>query len=171
MPPAFLRPFSPLVPEQAAALCLLLAFLLLHSEPGLRRCLHCAVYPGTSGRSCEFEGLSPGAETLRCTALQATVDGSSKAQRAGLIRVGSLYVKTLSESNSTFHIRKAVCWDKPFEMCREPAREIPPMTRSCGRDLTGKANQDLRDPLDLLEHLPQNQNLSVLLFYDFHQLL
>jgi len=26
-------------------------------------------------------------------------------------------------------------------------------------------------PLDLLEHLPQNQNLSVLLFYDFHQLL
>jgi len=26
-------------------------------------------------------------------------------------------------------------------------------------------------PLDLPEHLPQNQNLSVLLFYDFHQLL
>ena len=25
--------------------------------------------------------------------------------------------------------------------------------------------------LDLPEHLPQNQNLSVLLFYDFHQLL
>ena len=25
-------------------------------------------------------------------------------------------------------------------------------------------------PLDLPEHLPQNQNLSVLLFYDFHQL-
>ena len=26
-------------------------------------------------------------------------------------------------------------------------------------------------PPDLPEHLPQNQNLSVLLFYDFHQLL
>ena len=26
-------------------------------------------------------------------------------------------------------------------------------------------------PLDLPERLPQNQNLSVLLFYDFHQLL
>ena len=25
-------------------------------------------------------------------------------------------------------------------------------------------------PLDLPEHLPQNQNLSVLLFHDFHQL-
>ena len=25
-------------------------------------------------------------------------------------------------------------------------------------------------PPDLPEHLPQNQNLSVLLFYDFHQL-
>ena len=32
----------------------------------------------------------------------------------------------------------------------------------------GKANQDSKDSLDLLEHLPQNQNLSVLLFYDFH---
>ena len=38
----------------------------------------------------------------------------------------------------------------------EPARESPPMTRSCGRDLMGKADQDSGDPLDLLEHLPQN---------------
>ena len=37
---------------------------------------------------------------------------------------------------------------------------IRPMTRSCGRDLMSKADQDLRDPLDLLEHLPPNQNLS-----------
>ena len=39
-------------------------------------------------------------------------------------------------------------------------------------DLTGKADQDSRDSLDLLEHLPQNQNLSVycLLYYAFHQL-
>ena len=69
--------------------------------------------------------------------------------------------------------------------CREPAREIPPMTRSCEgdltskasgleglpgpiphmtrscrRDLTSKADQDSRDPLYLLEHLPQTQNLS-----------
>ena len=36
------------------------------------------------------------------------------------------------------------------------------MTRSCGRGLTGKASQDSRAPLDLLEHLPPNQNLSVL---------
>ena len=35
------------------------------------------------------------------------------------------------------------------------------------RDLMSKADQDSRDPLDLLEHLPQNQNLSVLLFYVF----
>ena len=33
-----------------------------------------------------------------------------------------------------------------------------------------KVNQDSRDPLDLLKHLHQNQNLSVLLFYAFHQL-
>ena len=47
--------------------------------------------------------------------------------------------------------------------CQEPAQKIPPMTRSCGRDLTSKVDQDSRDPLDLLEHLPQNQNLSVCL--------
>ena len=35
-----------------------------------------------------------------------------------------------------------------------------------------KVDQDLRDSLELLEHLPQNQNLSVyyLLYYAFHQL-
>ena len=37
------------------------------------------------------------------------------------------------------------------------------------RDLMGKVDQDLRDPLDLLEHLPQNQNLSVLLYHASHQ--
>ena len=42
-----------------------------------------------------------------------------------MIRVGSLYVKTLSESNSTFHVRKAVCWDKPFETAIENTRRKP----------------------------------------------
>ena len=51
---------------------------------------------------------------------------------------------------------------KKMEFCQEPAWEIPPTTRSCRRDLTGKADQDSTDPLDLLEDLPQNQNLSVL---------
>ena len=75
-------------------------------------------------------------------------------------------------------------WSHRVELCplknttttfREPAREFPPMTRSCGRALTGKASQGSRTTLppnpDLPECLPPNQNLSVLLFYDFHQLL
>ena len=33
-----------------------------------------------------------------------------------------------------------------------------------------KVDQASREPLDLLEHLPQNQNLSVLLLCAFHQL-
>ena len=69
--------------------------------------------------------------------------------------------KQLLQLNSR-KINDPICW--------EPAREIPPMTRSCGRDLTSKVDQDSRDPLDLLEHLPQNRNLSVLLFCAFHQL-
>ena len=38
--------------------------------------------------------------------------------------------------------------------------ESHPWQRSCGEDLKAKANQDSRDPLDLLKHLPQNQSLS-----------
>ena len=69
-------------------------------------------------------------------------------------------------------------------------RRSHPWQRSCGEDLTGKGSsglerfprpawtstpkavQDSRDSLDLLEHLPQNQNLFVycLLYYAFHQL-
>ena len=75
-------------------------------------------------------------------------------------------------------------WDSPGKNTGvgcywEPAREIPPMTRSCegdliskalgleglpglipsmtrscGRDLMSKADQYSRDPLDLLKHLP-----------------
>ena len=55
--------------------------------------------------------------------------------------------------------------------CREPAWEFPPMTKVMWRGLTCKGESGLKGPLDLSEHLPQNQNLSVLLFYDFHQLL
>ena len=37
------------------------------------------------------------------------------------------------------------------------------------KDLTGKTDQDTKDPLAMLKHLPQNQKLSVLLFHVFHQ--
>ena len=43
--------------------------------------------------------------------------------------------------------------------CREPAREIPPMTRSCGETWRGKVSQVSRGPLP--EYLTRNQNLSV----------
>ena len=46
----------------------------------------------------------------------------------------------------------------------------PSHDKVMSRDLMSKVDQDSRDPLDLLENLPQNQNLSVLLFYAFHQL-
>ena len=49
--------------------------------------------------------------------------------------------------------------------CREPAREIPPMTRSCRGDLTGKPDQDSRDSLDLLEHLPQTKICLSTVYY------
>ena len=75
-------------------------------------------------------------------------------------------------------IRRQDSWWEKHQLlllCREPAREFPPMTRSCGRALTGKASQGSRTTLppnpDLPECRPPNQNLSVLLFYDFHQFL
>ena len=48
--------------------------------------------------------------------------------------------------------------------CWEPPQEISPMTRSCGRDLMSKADQNSRDPLNLLKHLSQNQNLSTVYY-------
>ena len=49
--------------------------------------------------------------------------------------------------------------------CQEPAWEIPPMTRSCGGDLTGKVDQDSRDSLDLLDHLPQTKICLSTVYY------
>ena len=40
-----------------------------------------------------------------------------------------------------------------------------------GQGESGLKGAALPSPPDLPEHLPQNQNLSVLLFYDFYQLL
>ena len=75
-------------------------------------------------------------------------------------------------NESALHIRWPKYWSFSFNIspCQELAREIPSMTRSCGGGLTSNADQESRDPLDLLEHVPQNQNLSVLLFCAFHQL-
>ena len=41
-----------------------------------------------------------------------------------------------------------------------------PWQRSWGWGLTEKTTQNLRDPLDMHEHLPQNLNLPVLLFFN-----
>ena len=45
--------------------------------------------------------------------------------------------------------------------CREPAWGILPMAKVMRKRPDGqRRDQDSRDPLDLLEHLPPNQNLS-----------
>ena len=53
----------------------------------------------------------------------------------------------------------------------EASMGVPTHDKVMRESSDGKVSQDSRAPLDLPEHLPQNQNLSVLLFYDFHQLL
>ena len=73
-------------------------------------------------------------------------------------------------SDQCKEIEENIRMGKTRDLCWEPAQEIPPMTRSCGRDLISKAS-GLEGHLDLLKHLPQNQNLSALLYYAFHQLL
>ena len=45
----------------------------------------------------------------------------------------------------------------------------PTLGKVMWRDLMGKADQDTRDPLGVLKHLPQNKKLSVSLFHVFHQ--
>ena len=48
--------------------------------------------------------------------------------------------------------------------CQEPAREFPPMTRSCGRGLTGKVSQGSRGPWICLSIYPKTR---ICLFYYF----
>ena len=46
-------------------------------------------------------------------------------------------------------------------VCQEPAWRIPPMAKVMRKRLDRqRRDQDSRDPLNLLEHLPPNQNLS-----------
>ena len=85
-----------------------------------------------------------------------------------LISYASKVTQTIFQARLQQYVN---CELPDVQACQEPAREFPPMTRSCRRALMGKVSQDSRGPLDLLKHLPQNQNLSVLLFYNFHQLL
>ena len=61
-----------------------------------------------------------------------------------------------------------VCSKSPFlglRPCWEPAWESPPMKRSCGRDLTGKADQDSSYSLNLLEHLLQTKICLSTVYY------
>ena len=49
----------------------------------------------------------------------------------------------------------------PGQECRDPPREIPPMTKVMRkRPDKQKQIRPRGDPLNLLKHLPQNQNLS-----------
>ena len=58
-----------------------------------------------------------------------------------------------------------------FASCWEPPWEILPMTKVMRREPDRQRwIRPQGTPLNLLEHLPQNQNLSVLLFCAFHQL-
>ena len=66
-----------------------------------------------------------------------------------------------------------VMWKRPDEQGEIRTRGTPWIDpthdKVMRRDLTGKADQDSRDPLNLLKHLPQNQNFSILLSYAFCQ--
>ena len=58
-----------------------------------------------------------------------------------------------------------------MEHCQEPPQEIQPMTKVMRKRPDRQRRIRLQGtPLNLLEHLPPNQNLSVLLFCAFHQL-
>lgn len=101
-------------PEDVPALPLLWLSFLLHSGVVTGGACTAQSIQEHQGEAVGLRVYLLGYRLWGAQPLQATVDGSSKAQRAELITGDSLYVKTLSESNSTFHIRKAVCWDKPF---------------------------------------------------------
>ena len=76
--------------------------------------------------------------------------GGSHASRTEGRKEGH-QVHRASPGGGRQHICEALCWrlcarlclisNKPgIDICQEPPREIPPMTRSCGRELLSKAS-------------------------------
>ena len=53
------------------------------------------------------------------------------------------------------------------EVCREPAREIPPMTRSCGEAWWARRVKPQSSPWNFLSMYPKNQNLPALWYCAF----
>ena len=70
-----------------------------------------------------------------CDTMDCSTSGSSILHR--LLELAQTHVHWVSDAVEPFH---------PLPPCRGPLREIPPMTRSWGEDLTRKAIQDTRDP-------------------------
>ena len=69
-----------------------------------------------------------------------------------------LYISTFSITFFLLVFEQGV-----FHLCREPAREFPPMTRSCRRALMGKASQGSRgNPWICLSIYPKTR---ICLFY------
>jgi len=48
--------------------------------------------------------------------------------------------------------------------CQEPPQEIPPMTKVMQKRPDRQGRSGLEGPPNLLEHLPQNQNLSTVYY-------
>ena len=71
---------------------------------------------------------------------------------------------------TSFCYRSLTLWIRVWLSARSQHGSSHPWQRSCGEDLTCKGKSELKRPPGPAQHLPQNQNLSVLLFHDFHQL-
>ena len=68
-------------------------------------------------------------------------------------------------TGKTIALNRLTFVDKVMSLCREPAQEFPPMTRSCRRALMGKASQGSRGtPWICLSVYPKSR---ICLFYYF----
>ena len=122
--------------------------------------------------SCSLEGLMLKLKLQYFGQLTGRVDSLEKTLMLGGIG-GRRRRRWLPGASTGDPTHDKVMWRRPDKQgfrTRGTPWADPTHDKVMWRNLTSKPDQNSRDPLDLLEHLPPNQNLSVLLFYAFHQL-
>ena len=117
-------------------------------QGGPRGRSHLGEMPDVLGLACLTlgDGVGASAGPRALSVCRPGVRRASPARVAGRVRSrpGTGRATHINQVGSLDDLQPSVVWKRV--RCQEPPREIPPMTRSCGRELLSKASELNRFP-------------------------